>query len=393
MLRHSPNEYVALLSAAEHYDREGIVMHQRLQGNLFSTDNGGSIDSDGGERAEAEQIRNLIRGGNSSGPETPNSRIDRELIHRSGVFLGGFGQSCDTVCQTVSSFTLYRSGNDPSQSDHDALRCSSQALWDAAFQDCRGFYAPLYRDLLSFQQQNDDSNNNGDDEHDNDATTRRERQPSEVGIRAISLAAHHEDRGAHQTENGDDDDDDVHADGGSVILHISERYLEFATRRRRAAQIGDGGEIDWWWGGHVSDAGGGGVGIDKQQDKEEIIIQMNATHKSAGIMSTFNCEMGVYWRQHPGNDFPGYYYEYDDDENEDLLTEKEKRRKKGIHHRHSDARGEEERVERRHHAYIRAGGTWYFNYLHDDRSLPSCDQHHPYTRRLCVCVPSASESN
>lgn len=69
------------------------------------------------------------------------------------------------------------------------------------------------------------------------------------------------------------------------------------------------------------------------------------------------CEMGVYWRPHPGREFPGY----------DERLNKGKKSKKGVKKR-----------------------LCVFNYRHDERCFPTCDAFNATTRRLCPCAPSSS---
>ena len=64
-----------------------------------------------------------------------------------------------------------------------------------------------------------------------------------------------------------------------------------------------------------------------------------------------SCEPGVYWREHPGNDHPS--------------REEEGKVVKNTKH------------------------VCFYNYLHDDRSLPKCDAFNTTTTRLCPCLHAA----
>lgn len=63
-----------------------------------------------------------------------------------------------------------------------------------------------------------------------------------------------------------------------------------------------------------------------------------------------HCEMGVYWKAHPGNDYPS------------LET----------------------------NLKVKWRDTCRFNFLHDERSMPRCNAFNTTTRRLCPCTPVAA---
>ena len=79
--------------------------------------------------------------------------------------------------------------------------------------------------------------------------------------------------------------------------------------------------------------------------------QLNNCSVLQSLFGCEECEMGVYWRPHPGREFPGL----------------DVRKKKG-----------------------NAVGKCIFNYRHDERCFPTCDAYNETTSRLCPCAPPES---
>ncbi|KEG07558.1 glycosyl transferase [Trypanosoma grayi] len=91
-------------------------------------------------------------------------------------------------------------------------------------------------------------------------------------------------------------------------------------------------------------------------------LQFSSLNNCEELRSVFgcdDCELGVYWRPHPGNDFPAL-----EEVTENTSTGGKNRNTMG-------------------------GLICRYNYLHDARSLPNCSASYPKTRRYCPCVPAA----
>ncbi|RNF07620.1 putative glycosyl transferase [Trypanosoma conorhini] len=90
---------------------------------------------------------------------------------------------------------------------------------------------------------------------------------------------------------------------------------------------------------------------------------LNDCEELRSVFGCSRCELGVYWRPHPGNDFPAV---------EAVSREVE------------DRGGQRYRRRRRNPATL----VCRYNYLRDARGLPNCTASHPTTRRYCPCVPA-----
>ncbi|KAF8275439.1 glycosyl transferase [Trypanosoma cruzi cruzi] len=89
---------------------------------------------------------------------------------------------------------------------------------------------------------------------------------------------------------------------------------------------------------------------------------LNDCEELRSVFGCSRCEMGVYWRPHPGNDFPAV---------EDVSQEME--------HENKEQKGR-----------LRDNSTnlvCRYNYLHDARGVPNCTASYTTTRRYCPCVP------
>ncbi|ORC89283.1 glycosyl transferase [Trypanosoma theileri] len=101
------------------------------------------------------------------------------------------------------------------------------------------------------------------------------------------------------------------------------------------------------------------------------------------VFGCSKCELGVYWRPHPGNDFPALENitgnknndnTDDDDDNENNNSNKDAKIRKKGKNSEKNANSSEKLICR-------------YNYLHDQRSIPNCSATYPTTRRYCPCVP------
>ncbi|RNF09692.1 putative glycosyl transferase [Trypanosoma rangeli] len=94
-------------------------------------------------------------------------------------------------------------------------------------------------------------------------------------------------------------------------------------------------------------------------------LYFTSLNDCAELQSVFGCrrcELGVYWRQHPGSDFPAL---------EEVSQETENKKSQG----------------HRQHRNNSTSLVCRYNYLHDERGLPNCTASHSATRRYCPCVP------
>ncbi|EKF27016.1 glycosyl transferase, putative [Trypanosoma cruzi marinkellei] len=89
---------------------------------------------------------------------------------------------------------------------------------------------------------------------------------------------------------------------------------------------------------------------------------LNDCEELRSVFGCNRCEIGVYWRPHPGNDFPAV-------EEVSQELEHESKEQKGRHRDNS------------------TNLICRYNYLHDERGLPNCTASYTTTRRYCPCVP------
>ncbi|KAH9593461.1 hypothetical protein LSM04_005916 [Trypanosoma melophagium] len=107
---------------------------------------------------------------------------------------------------------------------------------------------------------------------------------------------------------------------------------------------------------------------------------LNDCDELKSVFGCSKCELGVYWRPHPGNDFPALENVTDNknqkntdnnnnNNDDDIKTGKKRNTSK------KDPNSSEILICR-------------YNYLHDLRSMPNCSATYPTTRRYCPCVPN-----